>query len=130
MRIRWRGLELPNRLICDKESQNERYAKFEVEPFERGFGTTIGNSIRRILLSSLEGTAPTSVRIKGVSHEFESPKGVVEDVPLIILALKKLRVRLNSEGPKVLTLSAKKKGQITAADFTQDADVEVSILSW
>ena len=125
MRIRWRGLELPNRLICDKESQNERYAKFEVEPFERGFGTTIGNSLRRILLSSLEGTAVTSVRIKGVSHEFESPKGIVEDVPLIILAIKKLRVRLNVDGPKVLTLSARKKGAITAADLKEDPELEI-----
>ncbi len=125
MRIRWRGLELPNRLNCDKETQTDRFGKFEIEPFERGFGTTIGNSLRRILLSSLEGTAPTSARIKGVSHEFESPKGVSEDVPLIVLAIKKLRVKLAVDGPKIITLTAKKKGVITAADFTPDPDYEI-----
>lgn len=125
MRIRWRGLELPNRLVCDKESANEFYGKFIVEPFERGFGTTIGNSLRRILLSSLEGTAPVAARIKGISHEFESPKGIVEDVPLIVLALKKLRVRLIQGELKTLTLSVKKKGQVTAADFTPDPDFEI-----
>lgn len=125
MRIRWRGLELPNRLVCDRDTHSESYGKFTVEPFERGFGTTIGNSLRRILLSSLEGTAPVSVRIKGVSHEFESPKGILEDVPHIVLAVKKLQVAVSSEGPKVLTLKTSKKGVITAGDFEPDADAEI-----
>jgi DNA-directed RNA polymerase subunit alpha len=125
MRIRWRGLELPNRLVCDRETHSQSYGRFIVEPFERGFGTTIGNSLRRILLSSLEGTAPVSVRIKGVSHEFESPKGILEDVPHIVLAVKKLQVALNTEGSKVLTLRANKKGAITAGDFEPDADAEI-----
>ncbi|MBX3459537.1 MAG: DNA-directed RNA polymerase subunit alpha [Planctomycetes bacterium] len=125
MRIRWRGLELPNRLVCDKETQTESYGKFTVEPFERGFGTTIGNSLRRILLSSLEGTAPVSMRIKGVSHEFESPKGILEDVPHIVQAVKKLQVALTTDAPKVLTLKANKKGAVTAADFNADADAEI-----
>ncbi len=125
MRIRWRGLELPNRLVCDKETQTDSYGRFVVEPFERGFGTTIGNSLRRILLSSLEGTAPVSLRIKGVSHEFESPKGILEDVPHIVLAVKKLQVALNTDMPKVLRLKVSKKGEVTAADFEQDADAEI-----
>jgi DNA-directed RNA polymerase subunit alpha len=125
MRIRWRGLELPNRLVCDKETQSDSYGRFTVEPFERGFGTTIGNSLRRILLSSLEGTAPVSLRIKGVSHEFESPKGILEDVPHIVLAVKKLQVALTSDAPRVLTLKVNKKGPVTAGDFNQDADAEV-----
>ncbi len=125
MRIRWRGLELPNRLLCDKDTQSDSYGKFTVEPFERGFGTTIGNSLRRILLSSLEGTAPVSLRIKGVSHEFESPKGILEDVPHIVLAVKKLQVAVTSDGPKVLTLRANKKGVITAGDFNPDPDAEI-----
>jgi DNA-directed RNA polymerase subunit alpha len=111
--------------VCDKETQTDSYGRFTVEPFERGFGTTIGNSLRRILLSSLEGTAPVSLRIKGVSHEFESPKGILEDVPHIVLAVKKLQVALNTDAPKVLTLKVSKKGEVTAADFNQDADAEI-----
>jgi DNA-directed RNA polymerase subunit alpha len=100
--------------VCDKETQTDSYGRFTVEPFERGFGTTIGNSLRRILLSSLEGTAPVSLRIKGVSHEFESPKGILEDVPHIVLAVKKLQVALNTDAPKVLTLKVSKKGDALA----------------
>ena len=79
MRIRWRGLELPNQVIRDEKSSTDRYTKFTIEPFERGFGTTIGNSLRRILLSSLEGAAVTRVRIAGASHEFTSLPGVLEN---------------------------------------------------
>ena len=125
MRIRWRGLELPNRLECDKETQSDSYGRFTIEPFERGFGTTIGNSLRRILLSSLEGTAPVSLKIKGVSHEFESPKGVLEDVPNIVLALKQLQCRLLGDGVKTIRMKIKRKGPVTAADFEADADVEI-----
>jgi DNA-directed RNA polymerase subunit alpha len=125
MRIRWRGLELPNRLVCDRETYTDRYGKFVIEPFERGFGTTIGNSLRRILLSSLEGTAPVSLRIKGVSHEFESPQGVIEDVPHIVLAVKKLQVALSSDSSKTLRLKVKRKGPVTAADFDADAEAEI-----
>ena len=85
MRIRWRGLELPSRVVRDTQISTDTYGKFTVEPFERGFGTTVGNSLRRILLSSLEGAAVTHIRIKGADHEFTSIKGVVEDVVDIIL---------------------------------------------
>lgn len=126
MRIRWRGLELPSNVRVEDETLTSRYGKFVVEPFERGFGTTIGNSFRRILLSSLEGTAVTSVRIKGVDHEFMSLPGVYEDVPLIVMAFKKLQVKLRGDGPKVLTLNVRRKGEITAADFAADSEVEIA----
>ncbi|MFH1423123.1 MAG: DNA-directed RNA polymerase subunit alpha, partial [Planctomycetota bacterium] len=90
MRIRWKGLELPARVTCEKETQTSTYAKFMVEPFERGFGVTIGNSLRRILLSSIEGAAITMVKIQGVQHEFSVIKGVYEDVPEILLNLKQV----------------------------------------
>lgn len=125
MRIRWRGLELPNRLNCERETYTDSYGKFVIEPFERGFGATVGNSIRRVLLSSLEGTAPVSMRIKGVSHEFESPEGVLEDVPLIVKAVNDLQVALLGDGEKTLTLKVTRKGEVTAADFEQDPDVEI-----
>jgi DNA-directed RNA polymerase subunit alpha len=80
MRIRWRGLELPNRVVTEKETLTSTYGKFVIEPFERGFGATIGNSLRRILLSSLEGSAVTRIKIQGVQHEFTTIPGIVEDV--------------------------------------------------
>ena len=88
MRITWRGLELPTRLERDINVSSETYGRFYVEPFERGFGTTIGNSLRRVLLSSLEGSAVESIRISGVDHEFSSVRGVMEDVTDIILNIK------------------------------------------
>ena len=88
MRITWRGLELPTRVERDEEVSTQKYGRFYVEPFERGFGTTIGNSLRRILLSSLEGSAVTLIRIKGVDHEFTTIKGVMEDITEIVLNVK------------------------------------------
>jgi DNA-directed RNA polymerase subunit alpha len=125
MRIRWRGLELPSNVRVEDETLTNRYGKFIVEPFERGFGTTIGNSFRRILLSSLEGTAVTSVRIKGVDHEFMGLHGVYEDIPLVVMVFKRLQVRITGDGPKVLTLNVRRKGEVTAADFAPDAEVEI-----
>src|SRR5438045_7153857 len=97
MRIRWRGLELPSRVVRDEHVSTETYAKFTAEPFERGFGTTVGNSLRRILLSSLEGAAVTHIRLKGADHEFSSLPGVMEDATDIILKLKRLVVKMESE---------------------------------
>src|SRR6476659_4008608 len=105
MRIRWRGLELPSRVTRDDAVSTETYAKFSAEPFERGFGTTVGNSLRRILLSSLEGAAVTHIRLKGADHEFSSLNGVMEDVTDIILNIKALIVRADTEDPKEMTLS-------------------------
>src|SRR5437588_8234248 len=95
MRIRWRGLELPSRVLRDEQVSTDTYAKFTAEPFERGFGTTVGNSLRRILLSSLEGAAVTQFRLKGAEHEFSSLTGVMEDVTDIILNIKSLIVKLD-----------------------------------
>src|ERR1700733_1940877 len=100
MRIRWRGLELPTRVEDDESVQSATYGKFVVEPFERGFGTTVGNSLRRILLSSLEGAAPISVKITGVDHEFAQIDGVMEDVTDIILNIKTLVITLEGDMPK------------------------------
>ena len=126
MRIRWRGFELPTKVVCDEATRSENYAKFVVEPFERGFGTTIGNSLRRVLLSSLEGAAVTSVRIENVLHEFSTIEGVYEDVAEIVLNVKRLRVRIQGERPTTMRIDVKRKGEVTGADVQCDADVEVA----
>jgi DNA-directed RNA polymerase subunit alpha len=125
MRIRWRDFELPNRVVVEEKTRTERYAAFTAEPFERGYGATVGNGLRRVLLSSLEGTAVTHVRIKGVEHEFSSLKGVVEDVTEIILNVKKILVRMHKDEPKILRIQKKGPGPVTCADIKGDADVEV-----
>lgn len=125
MRVTWRGLELPTRVERDTSVSSDTYGKFFIEPFERGFGTTIGNSLRRVLLSSLEGSAVTSVKIAGVNHEFSSIKGVMEDVTDVVLNVKNLVISLQGEGPKIMTVSANKAGVITAADIVADPAIEV-----
>ncbi len=126
MRITWRGLELPTNVLRDEAVSSNTYGRFYVEPFERGFGTTIGNSLRRVLLSSLEGSAVTSIKIKGVDHEFTTIKGVVEDITELILNVKQLVVRLQGEEPKVLTVSADKAGAVTAGMIEHDASVQIA----
>jgi DNA-directed RNA polymerase subunit alpha len=125
MRIRWRGLELPSRVVRDEHVSTETYGKFTAEPFERGFGTTVGNSLRRILLSSLEGASVTHVRIKGADHEFSSLSGVMEDVTDILLNIKSLIVKLDSDEPKQMKLSAKKAGAVTAGMIDPDPAITV-----
>jgi DNA-directed RNA polymerase subunit alpha len=125
MRVTWRGLELPTRVERDTMVSSDKYGRFFIEPFERGFGTTIGNSLRRILLSSLQGSAVTSIKIEGVDHEFSTIKGVIEDVTDIVLNVKSLVIRLNGEGPKIMNVSANKVGVITAADIISDPSIEV-----
>ncbi|MGA2071785.1 MAG: DNA-directed RNA polymerase subunit alpha [Sedimentisphaerales bacterium] len=125
MRITWRGLELPTRVERDSKIASDRYGKFYIEPFERGLGTTIGNSLRRVLLSSLEGSAVTSIKIAGVNHEFTSIKGVMEDVTDIVLNVKNLTVRLQTDGPKLMKIAANKAGTITAADIVADPAIEI-----
>jgi DNA-directed RNA polymerase subunit alpha len=125
MRVTWRGLELPTRVEKDTTISSDKYGKFEIEPFERGFGTTIGNSLRRVLLSSLEGSAVTSIKINGVSHEFSSIKGVMEDATEIVLNVKSLIVRLTGDEPKTMKVTANKAGVVTAADIVADPAVEV-----
>ena len=117
--------EIPNRLIKDEDTETDTYARFTAEPFERGFGHTIGNSLRRVLLSSLEGAAITSVRIAGVQHEFSSLAAVVEDVTEIILNLKKGKFKHHDKGTRLLTLKVEKEGVVTAGDITDDNIYEV-----
>jgi DNA-directed RNA polymerase subunit alpha len=102
----WRGFQKPKRLAVDTETLTEKFGKFSAQPFERGFGTTVGNALRRVLLSSIEGAAVTAVKIEGVLHEFQSITGVVEDATDIILNLKQIPFKLNGEGPKALYLRA------------------------
>ena len=106
-------------------SEDSTFGKFVVEPLERGYGTTLGNSLRRILLSSLPGAAVTSVQIDGVLHEFSTIEGVVEDVTTIILNIKKLALKIYSDEEKTLEIDAQGEGVVTAADITHDSDVEI-----
>jgi DNA-directed RNA polymerase subunit alpha len=125
MRIRWRGLELPSRVVRDEAVSTDTYAKFTAEPFERGFGTTVGNSLRRILLSSLEGAAVTHIRLKGADHEFSSLPGVTEDVTDIILNIKALVVKLDSDQPKEMKLVSRKAGAVTAGMIEADPAITI-----
>jgi DNA-directed RNA polymerase subunit alpha len=125
MRIRWRGLELPTRVVRDDSVSTDTYGRFTIEPFERGFGTTVGNSLRRILLSSLEGSAVTQVRIAGADHEFTSLPGVLEDVTDIILNIKAIVVSLDSDVPKTMRVQRREKGEVRAGDFECDAAITV-----
>jgi DNA-directed RNA polymerase subunit alpha len=125
MRIKWRGLELPNRLSCERETLTDTYGKFFAEPFERGFGVTVGNSLRRILISSLEGSAVTRVKIQGVQHEITTIPGVVEDVTDIILNIKSLVVKNSSEQPRTIRIDRHEKGVVTAANIITDEAVQI-----
>src|SRR5690349_4648503 len=104
MRIRWREFELPNRVVRDEGASNDRYGLFVAEPFERGFGTAVGNGLRRVLLSSLEGAAVTHAKIAGVQHEFSTIDGVVEDMTEFVLNIKRLLVQMNTPEPRRLVL--------------------------
>jgi len=121
----WRGFQKPKRLAVDAETLTEKYGKFSAQPFERGFGTTIGNALRRTLLSSIEGAAVTAVKIEGVLHEFQSITGVVEDATDIILNLKQIPFKLNGEGPKALYLRVDQPGIVTSGQIEADGDVEI-----
>jgi len=122
----WRQLIRPRRLNCEQEEINATYGRFSCEPLERGFGQTLGNSLRRVLLSSLQGAAITSVKITGVLHEFSTIPGVIEDVSDIVLNLKDVRLRTHSDGKKTLRLHSKGEGTITAGDLvSSDSSVEV-----
>ena len=119
----WKGFQRPNRLEVEEEKGN--YGRFTAQPLERGWGTTIGNALRRVLLSSIEGAAITAVKIDGVEHEFTAVPGVVEDVTDLILNLKSLAIRLHDDGPRMLTLDVKAKGLVTADAFEDDAQIEI-----
>ncbi len=125
MRIKWRGLELPSKVVADTKFKSSTFGRFAVEPFERGFGTTVGNSLRRIMLSALEGAALTSLKIKGVQHEFSSLPGVMEDVTDIVLNVKSLIVKMEGDEPKTLKLAARGPGEVTAEMIETDPSVTI-----
>ena len=121
----WKGFQRPKRLEVDGETLSPTYARFVAQPFERGFATTVGNALRRCLLSSIEGAAVTAVQIEGVLHEFSSMPGVVEDVTDLILNLKDIPIRVHGDGPKFLSLDVTGPGAITAGQLTGDAQIEI-----
>ena len=121
----WKGFQRPKRLEFDAETLTERFGRFYAQPFERGFGTTIGNALRRVLLSAIEGAAVTAVKIDKVQHEFSPIPGVVEDATDIILNLKEIPIKLHSDQTKTIYLRADKAGEVTASDLESDGDVEI-----
>jgi DNA-directed RNA polymerase subunit alpha len=125
MHIRWRGLELPSTVVADQATLTDTFGRFTAEPFERGFGTTVGNSLRRVLLSSLEGSAITQIKVGGALHEFTTISGVLEDVTDIVLAIKSLVVKNHSDSTRVIRVEKSSKGPVTAADIQTDEAVEV-----
>src|SRR5688572_22024468 len=123
--MQWKGFQRPRRLEYDAETLTPTFGRFHAHPYERGFGTTIGNALRRILLSSIEGAGITGIKIEGVLHEFSSIPGVVEDVTDIILNLKQVPLKMHVGSPRVLLLEARGPKVVTAGDIRQTADVEV-----
>jgi DNA-directed RNA polymerase subunit alpha len=123
--MKWKNLQMPTQGLVADPSNTDRYGKFTLEPLERGFGHTLGNSLRRVLLSSLQGAAITSVRIEGVLHEFSTLPGVIEDVTEIVLNLKQVRLKLHGDGPKKGVFEMRGKGEVRAGDLQTDAEVEV-----
>ncbi len=121
----WKGFQKPKRLVCNTDTLTDKYGQFTAQPFERGFGTTIGNALRRVLLSSIEGAAITAVKIEGVMHEFSSIPGVVEDATDIILNLKQIPLKMDAEGPKTLILEVDKPGEVTSRMIQESADIEI-----
>lgn len=125
MGIKWRDFQLPKRLECEESTYTNTYGKFSAAPFERGYGVTLGNSLRRVLLSSIEGSAVTSIKISGVSHEFSTISGVLEDVPELILNIKNIVLNSHSKIPKIITIKGKAKGEIKAGDIETDETIEI-----
>lgn len=125
MGIKWRDFQLPKRLECDEATYTNTYGKFSAAPFERGYGVTLGNSLRRVLFSSIEGSAVTSVKISGAQHEFSTIPGVLEDVPELILNIKSLVLNSHSKIPKSIYIKADSKGEIKAKDIEVDETIEI-----
>jgi DNA-directed RNA polymerase subunit alpha len=121
----WRGFQRPKRLEFERDTLTDRFGRFTAQPFERGFGTTVGNAMRRVLLSSIEGAAVTAVKIDGVLHEFSPIKGVVEDATDIILNLKMIPLKVHTDAAKTLTLRVNKAGKVRASDIETDQDIEI-----
>lgn len=125
MGVKWRDFQMPKRLDCDESTYTDIYGRFVAEPFEKGYGVTLGNSLRRILLSSIEGSAVTSIKIEGIRHEYSTIPGVMESVSEMILNIKRLVLRSHSKVPKPIFIKADKKGEVTAADIICDETIEV-----
>ncbi|HXE42455.1 MAG TPA: DNA-directed RNA polymerase subunit alpha, partial [Candidatus Baltobacteraceae bacterium] len=125
MPVRLGRFEMPKRLQKEESTATDTYAKFVADPFETGYGHTIGNSLRRVLLSSLEGAAITSIKVDGAMHEFTTIDGVVEDVTDIVLNLKKVKFKAHTRDEQILLLSANKEGAVTAADIQVNQNVEL-----
>ena len=125
MGIRWKDFEIPKRLMVEESTLTARYGKFIAEPLEKGFGTTFGNCIRRMLLSSIEGAAVIALRIEDVDHEFSQIPEVLEDVPQVVLNIRGLVLRMHSRTPRVITLDVRKEGPVTGADLKTDGSVEI-----
>ena len=125
MGVKWRDFQMPKRLDCEEQSYINTYGKFIAEPFERGYGVTLGNSLRRILLSSIEGSAVTAIRIEGIQHEFSTIPGILEPVSDIVLNVKNLVLRSHSKAPKTIYVKADKKGEIKAKDIIFDETIEI-----
>jgi len=125
MGIKWRDFQLPKRLDCDEATYTNTYGKFQAAPFERGYGVTLGNSLRRVLISSIEGSAVTSVKIQGVQHEFSAIPGVFEDTPEIILNIKNLILNSHSKIPKTIYIKKNSKGEVKAKDIESDETIEI-----
>lgn len=123
--MKWKSLQMPKEVVSDRSSATENYSRFIIEPLERGFGTTLGNALRRVLLSSIQGAAVVSMRVDGALHEFTTIQGVYEDVTELVLNIKKMRVRLHADEMKTLTVQIDKKGPITAGMFVGDPQVEI-----
>jgi DNA-directed RNA polymerase subunit alpha len=123
--MKWKSLQMPKEVKVEEATQTDRYTKFVVEPLERGFGLSLGNALRRTLLSSIQGVAPVALRIDGVMHEFSTIPGVYEDVTEIALNIKRLRLKLNGDEPKTLVLETSKKGSFSAKDIQTGGEIEV-----
>ena len=125
MGVKWRNFQMPKRLECEESTYTETYGKFIAEPFEKGYGVTLGNSLRRILLSSIEGGSVTSIKVEGIQHEYTTIAGVVESLSEIILNIKRLVIRVHSKSPKTIYIKANKACVITGSDIICDEMVEV-----
>ncbi len=125
MGIKWRDFQLPKRIECDESTYTNNYGKFSAAPFERGYGVTLGNALRRVLISSIEGSAVTSIKISGAQHEFSTLSGVLEDIPEIILNIKSLVLSSHSKIPKTIYLKKEAKGQVKAGDIETDETIEI-----
>ena len=126
MGIRWKTFEVPNKLEVEQATLTPTYGKFIAEPFERGYGTTIGNALRRVFISSIEGAAVTNVKFEGVLHEFSTIEGVVEDIPQVVMNIKKLVLKYSGKQPKKIVIDVTKSGTVTARDIQADETVEIA----